>query len=46
MIKIVKLRKNAYKAELKSYDEIAESSAAALNGIKGEVITLMQSSWI
>ncbi|MCB2293736.1 M3 family oligoendopeptidase [Clostridium algoriphilum] len=34
------IRKNAYEAELKSYDIIAESSAAALNGIKGEVITL------
>jgi len=34
------LRKNAYEAELKAYDIIAESSAAALNGIKGEVITL------
>jgi len=36
-------RKNAYDAELKSYDVIAESSAAALNGIKGEVITLCKS---
>lgn len=34
------LRKNAYESELKSYDAIAESSAACLNGIKGEVITL------
>jgi len=34
------LRKNAYEAELKSYELIAESSAASLNGIKGEVITL------
>jgi len=34
------IRKSAYEAELKSYDIIAESSAAALNGIKGEVITL------
>lgn len=34
------LRKNAYEAELKSYAQIAESSAACLNGIKGEVITL------
>jgi len=34
------IRKNAYEAELKSYDNIAESSSAALNGIKGEVITL------
>ena len=35
-----KLRSNAYEAELKSYAQIAESSAACLNGIKGEVITL------
>ncbi|MCJ7688004.1 MAG: M3 family metallopeptidase, partial [Clostridiaceae bacterium] len=35
-----KIRKNAYESELKAYDTIAESSAAALNGIKGEVITL------
>jgi len=34
------VRKTAYEAELKSYDKIAESSAAAINGIKGEVITL------
>lgn len=34
------LRKNAYDAELKSYEKIAKSSAACLNGIKGEVITL------
>lgn len=34
------IRKSAYEAELKSYDKIAESSAAALNGIKGAVITL------
>ncbi|WP_202813779.1 M3 family oligoendopeptidase [Defluviitalea phaphyphila] len=33
------IRKKAYEAELKAYDKIAESSAAALNGIKGEVIT-------
>jgi len=38
--KDTKLRSNAYKAELKSYEQIAESSAACLNGIKGEVITL------
>ncbi|MBK5240490.1 M3 family oligoendopeptidase [Clostridium sp.] len=35
-----KVRKNAYEAELKAYDSISESSAASLNGIKGEVITL------
>jgi pepF/M3 family oligoendopeptidase len=34
------LRKIAYEAELQSYKMIEESSAAALNGIKGEVITL------
>lgn len=33
-------RKAAYEAELNSYKKIEESSAAALNGIKGEVITL------
>lgn len=32
-------RKNAYEAELKAYEKIEESSAACLNGIKGEVIT-------
>lgn len=34
------LRKTAYLAELEAYKKIEESSAAALNGIKGEVITL------
>ncbi len=34
------VRKNAYTAELESYGKIDESAAAALNGIKGEVITL------
>lgn len=34
------LRKKAFYAELKSNDSIAESVAACLNGIKGEVITL------
>lgn len=33
-------RKDAYESELKAYDKIAESSAFALNSIKGEVITL------
>ncbi|MBU3175453.1 M3 family oligoendopeptidase [Clostridium estertheticum] len=33
-------RKNAYESELKAYNKIAESSASALNSIKGEVITL------
>ena len=32
-------RKVAYEAELAAYKKIEESSAAALNGIKGEVIT-------
>lgn len=36
------IRKKAYKAELKAYEKIEESSAAALNGIKGEVITLTE----
>ena len=34
------LRKTAYEAELKAYEKIAASSAACLNGIKGEVITV------
>jgi pepF/M3 family oligoendopeptidase len=34
------LRKNAYEAELAAYQKIEESSAACLNGIKGEVITI------
>jgi pepF/M3 family oligoendopeptidase len=34
------VRKTAYLAELKAYKKIEESSAACLNGIKGEVITL------
>lgn len=33
------LRKTAYEAEIESYRKIEESSAAALNGIKGEVLT-------
>lgn len=37
------LRKKAYDAELGAYEKIAESSAACLNGIKGEVITLCSS---
>ncbi|KXG73802.1 M3 family oligoendopeptidase [Thermotalea metallivorans] len=36
------VRRTAYEAELKAYPKIEESSAAALNGIKGEVITLAQ----
>jgi pepF/M3 family oligoendopeptidase len=35
-----KLRKTAYDAELASYKQIEVSTAASLNGIKGEVITL------
>lgn len=35
-----KVRKKAYEAELKSYEKIEASSAACLNGIKGEVITV------
>lgn len=34
------VRKTAYEAELAAYKKIEQSSAAALNGIKGEVITL------
>lgn len=34
------VRKKAYEAELKSYEKIETSSAACLNGIKGEVITV------
>jgi pepF/M3 family oligoendopeptidase len=33
------IRKKAYEAEIKSYEKIEEGVAAALNGIKGEVIT-------
>lgn len=33
-------REQAYKAEIKSYKAIEESIASALNGIKGEVITI------
>jgi pepF/M3 family oligoendopeptidase len=36
------LRKTAFYAELKSNDKIAEGIAAALNGIKGEVLTLCE----
>lgn len=35
-------RKIAYEAELEAYKKIDESSAAALNGIKGEVITVTE----
>lgn len=33
------IRKHAYEAELKAYKKVEASSAACLNGIKGEVIT-------
>ncbi|HMA58678.1 MAG TPA: M3 family oligoendopeptidase [Halanaerobiales bacterium] len=36
------IRRKAYQAELDSYEEIEESVAAALNGIKGEVLTLTE----
>lgn len=36
------IRLTAYEAEQKAYKKIEESSAAALNGIKGEVITTTQ----
>lgn len=36
------VRKAAYEAELKAYKKIEESSAACLNGIKGEVLTLSE----
>lgn len=34
------IRKKAYEAEIKSYEKIEEGVAAALNGIKGEVLTV------
>jgi pepF/M3 family oligoendopeptidase len=37
-----KIRKAAYDAELKAYEKVEEGVAAALNGIKGEVITLTE----
>src|SRR6056297_2087823 len=37
-----KIRKKAYDAELKAYKKVEEGVAAALNGIKGEVITLTE----
>ena len=36
------LRKKAYEAEIESYKKIEEGVAAALNGIKGEVITVAE----
>ncbi|HHY82764.1 MAG TPA: M3 family oligoendopeptidase [Clostridiales bacterium] len=35
-------RRKAYEAELKAYKKIEESSAACLNGIKGEVLTVSE----
>lgn len=36
------IRKKAYEAEIKSYKKVEESVAAALNGIKGEVLTVCE----
>ncbi len=36
------IRKKAYEAEIKSYRKIDEGVAAALNGIKGEVLTICE----
>lgn len=36
------IRKKAYEAEIKSYKKIEDGVAAALNGIKGEVITVSE----
>lgn len=38
----VKVRKLAYEAEIKAYKKIENSVAAALNGIKGEVLTVCE----
>ncbi len=38
--KDAEIRKKAYEAELQAYKKIEESSAACLNGIKGEVVTI------
>lgn len=35
-------RKKGYFAEIKAYEKVEESSAAALNGIKGEVLTVSE----
>lgn len=37
-----KVRKKAYEAQLKAHEKTDESSAAALNGIKGEVLTVSE----
>lgn len=36
------VRKKAFEAELSAYEKVEESSAAALNGIKGEVLTVSE----
>ena len=36
------VRKKAYEAEIKSYKKVEEGVAAALNGIKGEVLTICE----
>lgn len=36
------VRKKAFEAELAAYSQVEESSAAALNGIKGEVLTVTE----
>lgn len=36
------VRKKAFEAELSAYEKVEESSAAALNGIKGEVLTISE----
>ena len=36
-----KVRKRAYEAEIASYKKVEEGVAAALNGIKGEVLTFV-----
>ena len=38
--KCEEVRKRAYEAEIASYKKVEEGVAAALNGIKGEVITV------
>ena len=40
--KSAEVRKKAYEAEIKSYKKVEEGVAAALNGIKGEVLTICE----
>ncbi|SHI46431.1 oligoendopeptidase, pepF/M3 family [Clostridium cavendishii DSM 21758] len=40
--KNAEVRKKAYEAEIKAYKKIEEGVAAALNGIKGEVLTICE----